>query len=113
MATTSIAPAGGRYKSVEHAGECILQQNAQSFPDTDVSFQLPPIFTTEHPEPRDESTGKVAKTSRPLTVSEEDRYTGLNINVGGEDGEYRVFRKFCFIAFIFTLQPANEMGIIF
>ena len=70
----SHAPAGSRYRGVEHAGECILQQNADGFPDTDISHQIPSKFTVQFPDPVDDVTGEVLKTSRTLTQQEENRY---------------------------------------
>ena len=80
MATISHAPAGQTYRGVEHAGECTLRDNANGFPNTDSSFMLPPQFRTEYPEPRDETTGDIAKRIGPLSQRDENRFVGKGIN---------------------------------
>ena len=79
---------------MEHAGKCILPQNADNFPNTQFSYQLSSVFT--YPEPRDPI--EVSKTSQPLTFKEENRHTGVNINAGAKNAEYGVFKVFEHVA---------------
>ena len=94
MATLHAAPAGQTYCSVEHAGECILQDNASGFPNTKKSFILPPTFTSNYPEPINETTGEALKTTRVLLKKEHDRYSGTKINAKSEEAEYLLFKLF-------------------
>ena len=93
MATISHAPAGSVYNSIQHAGECILRDNADAYPNTTSSTLLPPLFTSVHPEPRD-ATGDILKTKRLLDSKEENAYRGIKTNAIAEEAEYGVFTAF-------------------